>query len=698
MFNSRSGQHESSTYADDLCFKRKTFMKNDFKVDHFVAECRVRVQLEILRQDLEVYFKQLKNEMIVLINKDYADFVNLSSNLVGMDKAIFQLREPLKQIQSYFKALQDLMQMKRTEFNEQLITQQQLSDRQNQLAHMMGLIKAVEKVEQISSQEDTGSGQSLERIASEFNQLQHHASFCKRKPVINHVRPRISEITSNLQQSLELVLMQGISDNDIVLIQRCLNSYALISKTKDAEKLVQTQLVHMFMQQIIQEQNNELSPSHLKSFFDKVLEAVAQYIKSLCNVTSGRCEVLGNQYRGIAGYDFMVNSVWPEIVLMIENNLANMFSPANPDLFHKRYHICMNFISSFEMQCRSQASVKRLRQSESYNRFLAHWSLPVYFQIRFQEIGRKLEAALQSSTNKNVDEDNCLFRLHGTCELDRCLQLCWSDKVFIAPLIHRFWKVTLQLLARFYNWVKLLLNKNSVLDVPPLTLHQYVSLFHDIGVLRSNAMKLFNDKIKYKILNAGLKDCSAQTSSLGEILSSYQDFEKSILDHVVETMTTESCAYLKQVQDVPRLYRRTNREAPTKFSAYVIQVMRPAITFKEDNCSHISEDKAMDILTMFFFHVSEKYFLVLSDVLSSIKKMEESLQRLQKMRSSTKKDQLDTNGVAKITDDDKIRMQFSLDVVEYGKKMNEIGVSENIIPKYLELKAMVQQSLKKAAN
>ena len=41
------------------------------------------MSLETLRENLEVYFKLLKNAMIELINKDYADFVNLSSNLVS---------------------------------------------------------------------------------------------------------------------------------------------------------------------------------------------------------------------------------------------------------------------------------------------------------------------------------------------------------------------------------------------------------------------------------------------------------------------------------------------------------------------------------------------------------------------------------------------------------------------------------------
>lgn len=58
----------------------------DFDVDNFVSECRKRVQLEELREDLELYYKLLKTAMVELINKDYADFVNLSTNLVSVTK------------------------------------------------------------------------------------------------------------------------------------------------------------------------------------------------------------------------------------------------------------------------------------------------------------------------------------------------------------------------------------------------------------------------------------------------------------------------------------------------------------------------------------------------------------------------------------------------------------------------------------
>lgn len=56
--------------------------QDDFDVDRFVSDCRKRVQLEELREDLELYYRLLKTAMVELINQDYADFVNLSTNLV----------------------------------------------------------------------------------------------------------------------------------------------------------------------------------------------------------------------------------------------------------------------------------------------------------------------------------------------------------------------------------------------------------------------------------------------------------------------------------------------------------------------------------------------------------------------------------------------------------------------------------------
>lgn len=37
----------------------------------------------------------------------------------------------------------------------------------------------------------------------------------------------------------------------------------------------------------------------------------------------------------VAGFDFLVNSVWPEVVSLLEKKASVIFAAGNPDTFHK---------------------------------------------------------------------------------------------------------------------------------------------------------------------------------------------------------------------------------------------------------------------------------------------------------------------------------------------------------------------------
>ena len=47
----------------------------------------------------------------------------------------------------------------------------------------------------------------------------------------------------------------------------------------------------------------------------------------------------GSLATAISGYDFLVNSVWPEVVAILERKASVIFAPGNPDTFHK---VCSN--------------------------------------------------------------------------------------------------------------------------------------------------------------------------------------------------------------------------------------------------------------------------------------------------------------------------------------------------------------------
>ena len=78
-------------HSEELCFSTDVLLGRNFKVDDFVSQCRQQVTIERLREDLDSYFRTLKNAMVELINKDYADFVNLSANLVSEEVIVYVL-------------------------------------------------------------------------------------------------------------------------------------------------------------------------------------------------------------------------------------------------------------------------------------------------------------------------------------------------------------------------------------------------------------------------------------------------------------------------------------------------------------------------------------------------------------------------------------------------------------------------------
>lgn len=48
----------------------------------------------------------------------------------------------------------------------------------------------------------------------------------------------------------------------------------------------------------------------------------------------------------VSGYDFVVNTVWPEVVANIEARTSSIFAPGNPNVFHEvnfgnRYNIAI---------------------------------------------------------------------------------------------------------------------------------------------------------------------------------------------------------------------------------------------------------------------------------------------------------------------------------------------------------------------
>ncbi|KAL6486902.1 hypothetical protein MHYP_G00035280 [Metynnis hypsauchen] len=712
---------------DSLCFNKEEFMKDDFDVDRFVADCRKHVQLEQMREDLEQYYRLLKTAMVELINKDYADFVNLSTNLVGMDKALNQLSLPLGQLREEVLSLRSAVSEVIQAIDTQLSKQDDIQKKKICVLRLIQVVRSVEKIEKILHSQNTKdttsletsspllAGQILERIATEFNQLQFHAVQSKGMPLLDKVRPRIAGITAMLQQSLEGLLIQGLQTSNVDIVRHCLRTYATIDKTRDAETLVGQVLVKPYMDQVITEQFVKSSPNGLQLMYAKLLEFVPHHCRLLREVTGGT--ISSDKSDIVPGYDFLVNSVWPEIIRGVEGRMSFLFNPGNPDTFYERYCISMDFVRKFERQCGSQASVKRLRAHASYQSFHNKWNLPVYFQLRYKEIAGYLDNAVTDGLE--AAPAGSRYRLQVTEVLWSCVCRCWAEHIYLPPLAHRFWKLTLQLLSRYSAFLTEVLTKtpppettkDPVRPLPSsasstssrtsqdadsesggptaLSTKQLVFIAADVDQLQEQIPEI-SVMIKGKLEGIGFRNFALVSDALDDSKTALSGCIPKLNNRMTQNLTERSFRFLKNASEVPRLYRRTNKEVPTRASAYMDNALRPLHQLVSDSTGVVKVSIIHEWLRVTLSDCTQRYFETISDVLSSVKKMEESLKRLKQARKTATTSTAGVNTGP--SDDTKIRLQLALDVEYLGEQIQKMGLQPSDISMFSSLLDLVQEA------
>eukprot|EP00111_Clytia_hemisphaerica_P003375 TCONS_00009640-protein len=697
-----------------LCFKENEFSDRNFNVDKFVAKCKDRVPMSKLREDLEAHYKNIQHALVELINRDYADFVSLSSNLIGTDKTIGNLCGPLDQFKEQVLAIQKDLKGALDVVEKKLEQRRKVREKKSCLHHLITVVHSVEKIEktltadlkspdmEIFMHEDkTHPGHVLERVAGEFNQLQFHVNQSKGHPIIESIKPRVALITSKLQENLETTFEQGISSKDSELISRCLRTYALIDKTSHAEEMFKHLVVKPFVDEVISE--TYLDQHGLEQICADLLKFVedecqimieltsAEMLKNDVTVATATQDADGNKGHTVKGFDFLVNSVWVEIAQAFEENLPLIFSPGNPDSFLARYKTMMRFMDNFEEQCMTPECFKALRSHPGYHSFMVKWSLPVYFQIRFQDIGGEIEMSVDRPNEKSP-EDLFMTNIVGTCW--NSIKRCWCDEVYIAPLKGRFWKLTLQISNRLCIFLKNISEKKD--EKERITIENMTSLLGDSSYFSKKFGDYFKESIVSKLNDSAspvnLKGCK---DSVDECIASLHIACDGLCLYMVNRLSDEGIVQLENVNNVPRLFRRTNKEPPTTPSSYVQLAFQSLESFKSTSSTldvkyqkKITEDTAHTMLSKFYNSVNE--------LLTSIKKTEDSLLRLkqQRMAAAGQSSPILANKASEASDEDKIRKQLLLDAQEFGVQMEKLGLSlEN--EEYKKLKDVTEKSLQK---
>lgn len=368
----------------EICFDKNEFMRSAFSVDDFLHDHRNAATLETMRDDLGIYLKVLRSAMIELINDDYADFVNLSSNLVGLDHTIQSIQAPLNVLKDEIVSIRNTLSDTMVEVDQCLDQKRQLRDHLKSVQSLAIAHKSMDNLRKLlaeSLNDDTAlNPMILERAAMELIKFKYNLQFCQ------HHIDRLKEpndlnkyeiIRDELLEKLEKYFLKVLSDQKIDQLERCLRVFCTLGEYRAAENIFRQKIVGVHMHDVISEVALQNAPQGLAGIYNQIIQFLSDRMRPILLLTQSN----ENGKVTVTGFNFIINSFWVEVEQRIETHMASIFAPGNPDSFYQKYECTNTFLEKIESFIKNQEQIEAFRDNEQYKQFHRKWNLPVYFQV-----------------------------------------------------------------------------------------------------------------------------------------------------------------------------------------------------------------------------------------------------------------------------------------------------------------------------
>jgi conserved oligomeric Golgi complex subunit 2 len=770
----------------ELCFDPALFAgkTGELDVESFIAAIRVRAPLSLLRDDLRLLLDTVHEELVACVQSDFSTFVGLGPLIADADGLADVTAQPLAGLQKDIDGLVGSLNSDIETLSTTLEERRKLANRADSLRVLLrsnDLLHKCERLLKAYALMDKTSPDALrlvDRIAGECAQLSFTLSRAGNGSFVQSISVRVSAVRSSVQSNLEAWLRRalfpqntkacaGPYDSDI--LSRVLGAYIVVGLASEAEDFFRREIVAPFCSSRIRmttllasaerkksEPSGSEKPSRTsadnatiqvgtksnrsgdgnKLVTNDVVDALAvtaadafeiaeqviidflgdkvMPIMSLCNSD----ERLRNRL------DFMGNSVWPHISKAITTNLSAAFSPGNPNVFHQSVLSATRLYQCMEEALISDLQRNTLRQSSATKDLWRHWNLPVYFQLRFQEITSAYDRSLRlgpvpvdssdtgtesltapgSNSANNVRAlsrvdfvstgfqllRSDMYQVKATVAMIDALRRCWSDDVYLKPLSHRFLRLSFQLLARYVTWVRTgLAGEWSAVDATPAgaaRVHADVmQLQQRLPAEFIRVLRRPETGISAELLNEVDSEFTAAITSPeprvdsdplpSRLTSLLPDLER----HMSDALSRSCIENLQPLRGILATYRMSSKPSPATHSSFVPKVLLPLKSFLRDQRGRLAAQSCLKISTDVAEATTEKYCEMAIDLLNSNKKSEETLRRLNIGGAA------DASGEKRGTMTDKVSIQLYLDVAKFKDDIDAVGVSLDDVPSMARL-------------
>ncbi|KAF9428441.1 Conserved oligomeric Golgi complex subunit 2 [Podila epigama] len=783
-------QHQDTGADSDFSLTvgidRAALVAPDFDTDEFLS-ARRHLPLEELKSQLITHMKELKVELIELINSDYADFINLSTNLNGVDRMMDDLQKPLDRMKADANAVKSNLQSVVEKLEDKLQQRAEIRKKKTSLQLLLNISESVAKVEgllHISGPDNSGPrddneryhanaecsldlneqfehsldisvAKRLERVAIEYNQMQYLVSKGANLPFVANIDWRLARIKETMSENLSSVLRTCIhpkqSEADSAAnkesLTQCLRTYALIDQTVEAEQVITDDLLVPFIDKTITRaaldtshavssnknatSNGQPQERPLVAMYRQILSFIDTHCSILINVTQ-------KELKG-TNFDIPANCIWGATTQAILKNIPNIFSSGNPDQFHRNYHDTMAFVTRIESLCGTQRSLARLRSQPSYLAFMKKWQLVAYFKLRFMEMSSSIEDALQANVEAIPKSPNANVHLSASNAIIHAIERCWSPDVFIYGIADNFWKLTLQLMARYTLWI----TTNLVKDIEPakdkitqsrssspapgsnprsvgrstptpgplrsagplgkssieeMMLQQLSMVVHDVDYVVCKIQVLFEQQIRPRLPTA-MANAPVLMSSFQEALDSIRHDVPAMQQRIIDLLTKRCIDNIKEIN------LRYGEGPPKEPSPFVPTILEPLAQFVDGSGAVLQPESRQQWVLQVITATTLRYSAILAERLQDSKSREERHNKLKAAAGNLAKARGGTGGAGsisrlpnafssndtttKVSNDDKTRLQYVLDVSCYKTELTKFDIEPDTFEPYQELYANI---------
>lgn len=289
----------------------------------------------------------------------------------------------------------------------------------------------------------------------------------------------------------------------------------------------------------------------------------------------------------------------------------------------------------------------------------------MYFQLRRQEILSPLEEIDdnedKSSPSRPVSKNDTTSLTFSTA-VWKAITKCWAENVYLPVLTDRFLILSIQIFGRYLDW---LCGFSSLSSKDGATMKIFVHALHDCKILRD------------RISRFSLPD-SECVETFREI--SFDRPEKILFDSLVASLSSSCESALRAVSSIAASFRMTSKAMPTEHSNFLPSILRPLSHFVRvwGKANYVETKLLERLVESVLTRVIRKYEIVVTEMMDSVRKTEESLSRLRRLRTSDKRgDSSDNDSTSKI------RKQLHLDLDFFTEQITLL-LSEGCITKDIQ--------------